>query len=372
MSEDTPASPSRRRSRRDRKAADSARPEQDETPVSLGYVDSLQYCLDRRGTHVEKVTLMGLSGETFRTFYDPNVPERGPYVVAFNPLRAACSALGYDCEIAAAPAMDEALKAVRDAVREGGALIIHGAGEWVVVLAADGRPEHVRVRFPSGAEATWSAKQLAEAWLCEPGLLELGLSGHYYFTLGDKTREPNPKEAALGALRRGIRMLTRKTRVEGCVPGTNVYLELLGVLTRKRKDDVQKALDLSRYAAWSAFPLAYLRGTRVGAAAYLDSIRPHFEEKEAREHLEKAAAKFREAAKLLEALPSPPEHIPHVAVTERGPAAELTPENRQAVKDYMRLRRRAARQMRRLHKAEQDAVDELHKVIETVEREKRA
>jgi len=53
-----------------------------------------------------------------------------------------------------------------------------------------------------------------------------------------------------------------------------------------------------------------------------------------------------------------------------GPAVSRTPENRQAVKGYMRMRRGAAKQMRRLHKLELEGVDELRKVIETVEREK--
>ena len=130
MRQDTPTSPRGRRGRRGRQAADSARPEQDETPLSLGYIDSLQYCLDLQGTAVEKTTLMGLSGETFRTFYDPSVPERGPYVVAFNPLRAACSALGYDCNVAFERSLESALNALADTLEREGAAIVHGAGEW--------------------------------------------------------------------------------------------------------------------------------------------------------------------------------------------------------------------------------------------------
>jgi len=370
MSEETPASPLLRRSRRDRKAANTARPEQGETPVSLGYIDSLQYCLDRKGAHVEKITLMGLSGETFRTFYDPNEPARSPFVVAFNPLRAACSALGYDCDVNSEREVEPAVSALTNTLTRDGAAIVHSAREWVVLTLANGPGDQVKVRFPSGSEGVWSREELAAQWLCEPGLLELGLSGYYYFSVDEKTREPKPKEAALGALRRGIRMLTRKTRVEGCVPGVNAYEELGIILTRKRKDDTQKALDLSRYAAWNTFPMTYLQATRVAAAAYLQSIRPLFEEADAREHLDKAVEKYREVVETLGSFPPLPEHIPEVSVTVEGAQVSLGPETRQAVKDYMRMRRRAARKMRRLHKLELEAVHALRKVIEAVERQK--
>ena len=42
---------------------------------------------------------MGVSGESFRLCYDRNDPERGLRVVSHNPLRAACSALGYDADV---------------------------------------------------------------------------------------------------------------------------------------------------------------------------------------------------------------------------------------------------------------------------------
>jgi hypothetical protein len=370
MPEHAPTSPRSRRGRRARQAADSSRPEQDETPLSLGYIDSLQYCLDLRGAPIRKLTIMGLSGETFRTFYDPSVPGRGPYVVAYNPLRAACSALGYDCEVVFQRTIEVALGALDQALAEQGAVIVHSAREWVVLLPGNGTGQQFRVRFPRGVEETWSREELSRQWLQEAGLLELGLPGYYHFSVGEKTRDPNRKDAALGAIRRGIRMLTRKTRVEGCVPGVAAYEELAVTLTRKRKDDAQKALDLTRYASWNAFPLIYTRATRLAAADYLESIREVFDEPEAREHLDLAAAKYRQAAEMLTSLPPLPEHIPHVAVTTRGPSVSLTPQARQAVKAYMRLRRSAARQMRRLHKIEIEAVDELSKVIDTVEREK--
>ena len=91
---------------------------------------------------------------------------------------------------------------------------------------------------------------------------------------------------------------------------------------------------------------------------------------EAREHLDEAAEKYRRAAETLTELPPLPEHIPHVTVSTNGPSVTLTPERRRAVKAYMRLRRGAAKQMRRLHKIELEAVGELGKVIDAVEREK--
>ena len=370
MRQDTPTSPRGRRGRRGRQAADSARPEQDETPLSLGYIDSLQYCLDLQGTAVEKTTLMGLSGETFRTFYDPSVPERGPYVVAYNPLRAACGALGYNCEVTFQRSIESALGALEETLGQRRAAILHSAREWVVLMPGNGAAQQFRVRLPAGSEEIWPRDELAGQWLREAGMLELGLPGYYHFHLGEKTRDPKPKDATLGAIRRGIRMLTRKTRVEGCVPGVSSYEELALALSRKRKHDAQRALDLSRYASWNAFPLTYARSTRVTAARYLESIRALFEEPEACEHLEQAAEKYRQVAESLTALPRLPEHVPHVTVTTQGPSVDLTPEGRKALKAYMRLRRAAARQMRRMHKIETEAVDEMGKVIEAVEREK--
>ena len=59
-----------------------------------GYLEALHFCLERRGQSLSPTLLMGLTGESFRLFFDPRRPLHGLSVLTHNPLRAAGGTLG--------------------------------------------------------------------------------------------------------------------------------------------------------------------------------------------------------------------------------------------------------------------------------------
>jgi len=312
------------------------RAENQETLPSAGYIDCLKYCLEARGEKAPKALMMGLSGESFRLCYNRNDPQRGASVVSFNPLRAACAALGYDCQIT----YDRDLEAAADSLAaraRSQPVVIHCWEGWRVVAGVDPQAQAFVIRFHDGSHRTWTRQELREKWLMEPGLLELGLTGYYQFFLGEKRREPDKREAAVGSLRRGVRLLTRSRPVDGCMVGLAAYEAMARDLVRRRNPRAPGG-----YPSLSP-SLGQAMVSRKAAAKYLELLENQFQQKEEREHLRKAAKGYREAATVLERLPEPSPGSPW-------------------------QRRRVARGVKRLKKMEEEAAEELRKVIECAER----
>ena len=316
---------------------------------SLGYIDCLGYCLERRGEQYPKALLMGFSGESFRFFYDRNDPNHGPYVVSHNPLRAAASALGYSCDILFHGSLPEAIQELADRVEAGQTPIIRLRADWAVVVGLT--DAGFRIWLPGGRTEEYPRWQLEENWLREQGFLELGLLGYYLFLLGEKQRVPKQKEAATGSLRRGFRLVTRKTPVSGCSAGLEAYQDLMDSLKRKRKRSELRAIGASRYAQWSSAPREYVHASRKSAAQFLDLVSPNFSEEE-QSHLQKAADKYRQAAALLDEMPQP-------EPPDQGGAA---------IKYFWWRKRRAASLIKQLYWIEKEAADELRRAIQSAER----
>lgn len=327
----------------------------------LGYIESLRYCLEQRGEQLSQTLLMGISGETFRLCYDRNDPERGLHVVFHNPVRAACAALGYACEVVHHPDLAGAMEALAGYLAGGGCAILHTADDWVVVRADAADPTRVLARRADGRIQSWPVAHLEQAWLKEPGLLELGLDGYYWLGLGAKERDPDQREAAMASLRRGVRMLMRRSRIDGCAAGLAAYAELLDSLLGKQRSEAQRVRSLSRYALWVAGPLTYMRDSRRAAAEYLAMIQPQFDE-ETQEHLRKAADGFRTAAEALGEVP------PLEAPAGRSEEDEVGPAERRALRAFAHLRRRVARRVRRALRAEEQALVEIRRALESAEK----
>lgn len=335
----------------------------------LGYVGCLRYCLEQRGEKRSQTFIMGISGETFRFCYDRNDPQRGLYVVFHNPVRAACAALGYACEVIYHPHPKAAVDALGALLAAGERAMLHAGDDWVVVEAhaagdtsrGDSRP--FRARYSDGRCEPWSRSQLEQAWVCEPGLLELGLEGYYYLAIGAREREPDEREAAMGSLRRGVRMLLRRSRIDGCAAGLAAYQELLDSLTRKHANGVHQARAVRKFALWTARPLIYVRDSRRAASDYMLAVQSHFDD-ETIEHLRKASDFYRQAAQALaevpviEAVPDAPDN-----------GAELGRAERKQIRALLPLRRRAARSLRRARKAEEQALTEIRRALESAERQ---
>jgi hypothetical protein len=303
---------------------------------------------------------MGMSGEAFRLCYDRNDPERGAEVVFHNPIRAACAALGYACEVIYHRQLADAMEALRTHVADGGLPLLHTSEDWVVVEADSSDTGRVVARRADGRSQPWPLSHLERVWLEEPGLLELGLPGHYWIAIGDKERDPDEREAAVGSLRRAVRMLQRKSRIDGCAGGLASYQEVMESLLRKHRSEVNQAYALLKYAAWSARPLLYARDSRRAAAQYLTLLQPHFDD-ETNEHLRKAADSYRQAAQALA-------QVPALDPPAIDPEGELGRAERKAFRAFAYLRRRAARRVRRAWRAEEEALLEIRRALEAAER----
>lgn len=334
----------------------------DETFVSLGYIDCLQYCLQQRDRLYPKALLMGVSGESFRLCYDRNDPERGLQVVSHNPLRAACAALGYDADVVYHRELEHAVTGLAEDLAARGCAIVHTEVDWVVVQPDAADPARVLARLPDGRSQAWQLSHLKQTWLREPGLLELGLEGYYHFVVGDKEREPDEREAAMASLRRGVRLLMRRSRIDGCAAGIAAYEEVADSLLRKQRGEERQARTVQKYALWNALPLCYIRDSRRSAASYLTMIQAHFDEQEAREHLQKAADAYRQAVQALSDLPM----LDHAFADPEAAQARRT--RRKAIRNFSFLRRRAAGRMRRARRAEEEALLEIRRALEAAER----
>ena len=266
---------------------------------SLGFIDSLQYCLRRKGERLPKAQVMGLAGEAFRFFFSRNRPNSGVMVFTFNPLRATCSALGYNCTLEWHEDPRRAVGLLRKRLDAQEYPLLRTHNDWVVVRG-ENAGEGFEIRRSRGRGERWSEEQLIERWRAEAGFLELGLIGHYLCTVGEREHEPPRRDAALGSLRRAVRLLTRARRVDGCAAGVRAYDELVEVLSRKRKASEEGAIqDFQKYAIWNRSALRALQGSRAAAARYLELIEPDMCE-EAQEPIRRAAEHFRQVAQAWE------------------------------------------------------------------------
>ncbi len=349
------------------------------------YIQCLQRALSARGEVLSSARLMGLSGEAFRFFFSASDPGLGVSVVGHNPLRAAASALGYDCKILFSPQSQEALKLLGDALAAGhGPLLLHGASGWLVVESeeqAEGRGQNcqpstdnsslrcLRGWRPETVASPLSAEELLKEWREEPGLLELGRPGHYLFALGEKARKIEEREANLGALRRAYRQVFRLSQVAGCAGGLIAYQELALVLRRKRRA-AQSANDLHKYALWHSLAVAPLLEARRAAAAYLGEIKGLFDEDE-QKHLLKALHCFEQVVASLERLPRLQEREAAV-LAETGESPSDEKRKAWLTRRLWWRRRKALREIERLSFLEKTAAEELQRVVEVAGRKARA
>jgi hypothetical protein len=319
---------------------------------SLGFVDCLHYCLRRKGERLPKAQVMGLAGEAFRFFFNRNRPDRGVAVFTFNPLRTVCSALGYQCEIEWHEDPRRALSMLQAHAESHHCPLIYTHNDFVVVRGVN-QDHGFDIRPPRGRREVWSEDQLLERWPAEAGLLELGLVGHYLFNVGEREHEPSPRDAAVGSLRRAVRLLTRAHKVDGCAAGVHAYDELVETLSRKRKVREEGAVqDFEKYAIWNETSLRVVQGARLAAARYLELIEADLSE-EAREPIREAAEQFRRVARAWERIaPLPREARPDPPTIRR----------------FVADRRRLVRWLRAARIWEEDASEKIKAAVEIEER----
>ncbi|MDE0502976.1 MAG: hypothetical protein OXI86_02765, partial [Candidatus Poribacteria bacterium] len=190
----------------------------------VNYVHTLHEALKHRGEDVSYAYVMGVSGEAFRFLYNRSDPEAGMKTYFQNPLRAACRSLGYEHEVAHDETYQSASERLQQNLR---------AGKPTLIPFEDSCPfvsEHAtpgRLVCQNGYRYELDAAVLNTKWEPNNGFLELGPKGYYQFIIGNREREPKPREAALGALRGAKKMIRARQKVQGCAMGLAAYDELI-------------------------------------------------------------------------------------------------------------------------------------------------
>jgi hypothetical protein len=342
--------------RRSREAA----PAGDEALASLGYIASLRDYLDALGHSFSTTFLMAISGDAFRFFYDRARPERAVSVFLNNPLRAACSALGFEHDIAFFETKERALCALAGHADQGRHAIIQLDGEFPLVRG--GPP-------PSDAERSrnLTPADVAKTWAPCEGFLELGLYGYYIFTIGERTRIPAAREICLGAFRRAVKIATAYRRVRGCAIGLQAYEELAATLRARRDFARTTTGEVYRTAEWGGQPALLLRDSRQAAARFLEGVVGEFAGEEA-EAVRKAIGLYRRTVGALDRVR---ERHPAIGGEPSGgfrlPSAPR-PLSRADYGRFVRACRRAGVHVERAHALEGKAVDELQRVVNISEK----
>ena len=282
--------------------------------VPINYVHTLHELFRHREEEVSYAYLMGISGEAFRFFYSRSDPEVGMNTFFHNPLRATCRALGYKYEVLHDDNYQSAAQRLQENMRAGKPALIP-FGDSCPFLREDTRSETLICQNSRRYEL--NAKDLPTKWQPGGGFLELGPQGYYQFVIGEREREPQPREAALGALRGACKLMLTRQRIRGCAMGLAAYREIVvhlrGMFSRKKKVTLR---DVHRIAKWNGHPISQAIQMRQAAVEYLQLIRKEFQSEEL-EHLDKATTLYRQVSTHLEKLQSilpPAEPSPHDTV----------------------------------------------------------
>ncbi|MDE0044049.1 MAG: hypothetical protein OXT74_18545 [Candidatus Poribacteria bacterium] len=354
----------------------------------INYVHTLHEALKHRGEDVSYAYVMGVSGEAFRFLYNRSDPEAGMKTFFQNPLRAACRSLGYKHEVAHDESYQSASERLEENIRTGKPALIP-FGDSCPFVSEHETPG--RLVCQNGYRYELSTADLHTKWEPHHGFLELGPKGYYQFIIGDREREPKPRETALGALRGAKKMMRARQKVQGCAMGLAAYYEFIsqlqGMLSRRKPLTPH---DVARIAQWNGRPISQAISTRQLTVEYLELVRENFE-KEELEHLDRAIALYRKIGALLcrlravlpsadtspnTKLPSDERSKARVSISrlfriqapmfvQRQPASGRT-----VVKEFKPKCRLAIKVLLRIVQAETKAISEIEKILQLSEKMK--
>lgn len=354
----------------------------------VNYVHTLHEALKYRGEDVSFTYVMGVSGEAFRFLYNRSDPEAGMKTFFHNPLRVACRSLGYEHEVAHDDTYQSASERLQENVRTGKPTLIP-LGDSCPFVSEHETPGQLVCQ--NGYRYELNAADLHTKWEPHNGFLELGPKGYYQFIIGEREREPKPREAALGALRGAKKMMRARQKVQGCAMGLAAYNELIaqlsGMLSRRKPLTPH---DVGRIARWNSRPISQAISTRQSAIEYLGLIRENFEAEEL-EHLEKAIVLYRRVGTLLRKLQAV---LPSIDATlgTNSPSGEQSKararisrlfriqapmfvhpkatDDQSVVKEFKLKCRIAIKVLLRIVQAETKAISEIEKILQLSEKMK--
>jgi hypothetical protein len=331
------------------------------------YIQGLRHALSSRGNTYSLPMLMGLSGETFRFYFSGRDPLAGAATVGHNPLRAAAMALGFDCKVKSATDVAAAAELLSAELKDGkGPVILKTSESWLVIESQDEDSQLFNCWKPGNQETKLEKEKLIAIWPESAGLLELGATGYYFFLLGEKSRDGEIKDAAMGAMRRAYRQIFRVSKVEGCSGGLNAYQELSQIIKRKRRT-AQRANDLYKYALWHSTGMPELREARRAAVLFLEELRQTFSHEDEEKPLLKALQCYRLMLTPLDSLPVLHERVVKIFSMKTDSLREEKHKAR-LVRALWLEKRRILHGIKKLWQLERNAVEELQHVVEETER----
>jgi hypothetical protein len=305
---------------------------------------------------------MGISGEAFKFFYDRARPANSVWVFLNNPLRSAANALGFRHDIRFCETRDEALESLERTLREDKRSVIIPCGETFPLVHPDGT-----VETDDLADAP-AFDDVVKRWSANEGFLELGLFGFYYFTLGERDREPKPREVFLGSFRRAMKIAKAYRRVRGCAIGLQAYDELAAILSAKRDLDRIAPSEPARIASWNVVASRVLLDSRRAAILFLGESLEAFPEEEESTAVTKAIRLYERVVAALTRLVETHPRL-HDGLSERLGLVDAEPD-KGALRQFYRECRRAALYVERARVYEDRACDELQNVINISEKTK--
>ena len=329
------------------------------------HIYSLKESLQTQDPEISEAYLMGISGEAFRFFYSRLDPLRGHRVFLQNPLRSACSALGYKYTVYYDEDPKDAQQRLAEHLQRKHDVIIETDHDWPLIRYAY-HPD--KVLAINGKREEISLEMLMRHWHPIEGMFELGPTGYYQFIVEDQERTPNARETALGALRRALKMLKGTRRIQGCAMGLEAFEELHHHLRQIAKSKALTVTQMERIAAWGQIPLAELSQSRRNGLSYLQQIEKHFEDDE-HEQIELAIRTYQQLLEYYDVLakvfPRMPETV-DLMEDEKLPGRVT----RRTALPFKAAAKRAAKEVAKIIKAETAIADAFHRIIRISERTK--
>lgn len=294
-----------------------------------GYLAALKSALEIKGQDISEALLAGISGDCFRFHFSQEVLLEGAFVYSENPLRVACTRLGYDFQYCYDMPAEETVEIAKNTLAAGGVPLVcfwstkpEPPSDWDLLVGYDDEAGTLLVRSCGDSEVSYTHEEFMDRWMEDCVTLEGPDDGPEYggramFMLDGHNGQPDWREMLLEAMRTTSKLLrTENIQYSGrqfyC--GFAAYQALAHSLNEKLPADYssyspkmidklaqayrtklqiyhdaesepqrQQALqelsrvELFRYGEWNCFPLGLLARSRKSAFDFLTEVARSFE-----------------------------------------------------------------------------------------------
>ncbi len=184
-----------------------------------GYLAGLRTALEVKGENVSEAVLAGISGDCFRFHFSPELLLEGAFVYPENPLRVACSRLGYDYQYTYDQPADQSLENMKTALAHGGVPMVsfwstmpEPPSDWDLLVGYDDDAGTLSLRTCDDEVRSYTREEFMERWMEESVTLEGPDDGPEYasrvlFVLDGHNGHEDWRGLFLEALRKALKLL---------------------------------------------------------------------------------------------------------------------------------------------------------------------